>query len=67
MARVITILGSTGSIGKSALDVIGLHSDDFELKALTANTNVETLSQQCLQWRPRYAVMCDENAAQQLD
>lgn len=67
MSRVITILGSTGSIGKSALDVIGLHSDHFEIRALTANTNIETLSQQCLQWQPRYAVMCDENAAQQLD
>ncbi|MDT8451752.1 MAG: 1-deoxy-D-xylulose-5-phosphate reductoisomerase [Gammaproteobacteria bacterium] len=67
MSRVITILGSTGSIGKSALDVIGLHSNHFEIRALTANTNVETLSQQCLQWQPRYAVMCDENAAQRLD
>ncbi len=67
MSRVITILGSTGSIGKSALDVIGLHRNHFEIRALTANTNVETLSQQCLQWQPRYAVMCDENAAQRLD
>lgn len=67
MSRVVTILGSTGSIGKSALDVISLHTDHFELRALTANTDVETLSQQCLRWQPRFAVMCDDSAAQRLD
>ena len=66
MSRVVTILGSTGSIGKSTLDVIGRHTDSYQIRALTANTDVETLVQQCLQWQPQYAVMCNESAAQQL-
>ncbi len=67
MSRVVTILGSTGSIGKSTLDVLSRHTDQYELKALTANTDVKTMAQQCQQWRPQFAVMCDESAAQQLE
>lgn len=67
MCRVVSILGSTGSIGQSTLDVISRHTDNYEVRALTANTDVETLLQQCQQWQPKYAVMCDEVAAQQLD
>lgn len=67
MSRVVTILGSTGSIGKSTLDVLSRHTDQYELKALTANTDVKTMVQQCQQWRPQFAVMCDESAAQQLE
>ena len=59
----ITILGSTGSIGLSTLDVMSRHRDRFELVALTANTNVQALLRQCLEWRPRYAVMADPDAA----
>ena len=67
MSRVVTVLGSTGSIGKSTLDVISRNTDQYEIRALTANTDVATMLQQCLQWQPRFAVMCDESAAQQLD
>lgn len=59
----ITILGSTGSIGLSTLDVMSRHRERFELVALTANTNVKGLLDQCLAWRPKYAVMADPDAA----
>lgn len=62
----ITILGSTGSIGLSTLDVMSRHGDLFELVALTANTNVEELLRQCLEWRPEYAVMADPDSASRL-
>ncbi len=62
----ITILGSTGSIGLSTLDVMSRHRDLFELVALTANTNVEGLLGQCLEWRPKYAVMADPESASRL-
>ena len=62
----VTILGSTGSIGLSTLDVIARHRDLFDLVALTADTNVGGLHEQCLTWRPRYAVMADPEAAGQL-
>lgn len=62
----VTILGSTGSIGLSTLDVISRHRDLFEPVALTANTNVRGLLEQCLEWRPRYAVMTDFEAAGRL-
>ena len=62
----VTILGSTGSIGLSTLDVMSRHRDRFELVALTANTNVEELLRQCLEWRPQYAVMADPDAASRL-
>ena len=59
----ITILGSTGSIGLSTLDVMSRHRDLFEPVALTANTNVEELLRQCLEWQPKYAVMADPDSA----
>lgn len=62
----ITILGSTGSIGLSTLDVIARHRERFEPVALTANTNVDGLAAQCLAWRPKYAVMADSDAARRL-
>ena len=67
MSRVVTILGSTGSIGKSTLDVLSRHGDQYEVRALTANTDVEAMAEQCQQWCPKFAVMCDESAAQQLE
>ena len=66
MSRNVTILGSTGSIGKSTLDVISRHTDQYQVRALTANTDVATMASQCQQWRPQYAVMCDPSAAQRL-
>jgi 1-deoxy-D-xylulose-5-phosphate reductoisomerase len=62
----VTILGATGSIGKSTLDVIKRHKDKYFTFALTANTDVDALEQLCIEWQPRYAVMNDESAAQQL-
>lgn len=62
----VCILGSTGSIGTSTLDVIGLHPGRYEVYALAAQRRVEPLLAQCLAWRPRYAVMVDPQAAAQL-
>jgi 1-deoxy-D-xylulose-5-phosphate reductoisomerase len=64
--RHITILGSTGSIGTSTLDVVARHPDKFRIVALTANSQVDLLFKQCRQFKPRYAVMLDEAAAIQL-
>jgi 1-deoxy-D-xylulose-5-phosphate reductoisomerase len=62
----VTILGATGSVGASTLDVISRHRDRFEVIALTANTDVQRLREQCLAWRPRYAVMADAASADEL-
>ena len=62
----LTILGSTGSIGTSTLDVVTRHPDKFRIVALTANSQVELLFRQCQQFKPRYAVLLDEAAAIQL-
>lgn len=64
--KAITILGATGSIGLSTLDVIARHPSRFKVFALTANHSVDKLLQQCLQFQPRYAVMADEASANQL-
>lgn len=63
----ITVLGSTGSIGVNTLDVISRHHDKYKVKALTANTNVETLREQCIKHRPEFAVMVDEDSALRLE
>ncbi len=62
----VTILGSTGTIGVNTLDVIAKHKQAFYVTALTANRNVEGLFDQCLQWKPTFAVMADEDAATRL-
>lgn len=64
--RQITILGSTGSIGESTLDVIARHPDRFQAIALTAHNNVEKMLAQCQRFRPHYAVMLDAASAEQL-
>ena len=53
----LTVLGSTGSIGTSTLDVVARHPERFEVFALSAATQVDFLLAQCAQFRPRYAVM----------
>ncbi len=53
----LTVLGSTGSIGTSTLDVVARHPERFEVFALSAATQVDLLLAQCAQFRPRYAVM----------
>ncbi len=62
----ITVLGSTGSIGTSTLDVLARHPHRYEVFALTAATQVELLLEQCATFRPRYAVMSSANHAQLL-
>lgn len=53
----LTVLGSTGSIGTSTLDVVSRHPDRFEVFALSAATQVDLMLAQCARFRPRYAVM----------
>jgi len=62
----LTILGATGSIGKSTLAVVRENPQRFSIQALTANTNDIELLAQCLEFKPRYAVMLDEQAALRL-
>ena len=62
----VTILGSTGTIGLQTLDVIVRHNNDYKVFALSANTNVEKLFEQCVQYKPKYAVMLSEKAALKL-
>ena len=64
--QAITILGSTGSIGVSTLDVIARHPERYTVFALTAATQVEALLAQCQRFAPRYAVMASPAHAQQL-
>ncbi|MGH8170608.1 MAG: 1-deoxy-D-xylulose-5-phosphate reductoisomerase, partial [Steroidobacteraceae bacterium] len=62
----VVVLGSTGSIGESTLDVLARHPDRFRLVALGAHRNVGKLAQQIRRFRPPYAAMADEQAAQEL-
>jgi 1-deoxy-D-xylulose-5-phosphate reductoisomerase len=61
----ICILGATGSIGVSTLDVVARHPDLYRVVALTANHNIDALLQQCLQHRPQYAVVVNAEKAEQ--
>ncbi len=60
----ICILGATGSIGVSTLDVAARHADQYKVIALTANTNIDVLYEQCLAHHPEYAVVVDEAKAE---
>jgi 1-deoxy-D-xylulose-5-phosphate reductoisomerase len=62
----VVVLGSTGSIGESTLDVLARHPDRFHLVALGANRNVRKLAEQIRRHRPAYAAMADERAAREL-
>ncbi|MEN9434085.1 MAG: hypothetical protein RLZZ422_1674 [Pseudomonadota bacterium] len=64
--KKITLLGATGSIGMSTLEVIALHPDRFQVFALSAHRNIERLFEQCQRFKPRYAVVIQESAAEQL-
>lgn len=64
--QAVTVLGATGSIGVSTLDVLARHPDRYSIYALTANSRIEQLFNQCLQYRPVYAVMPDESLAADL-
>ncbi|MBL8403032.1 MAG: 1-deoxy-D-xylulose-5-phosphate reductoisomerase [Dechloromonas sp.] len=62
----ITVLGSTGSIGVSTLDVIRRHPERYRAFALCAHSQVDKLYEQCLEFRPRFAVLRDVSLATQL-
>lgn len=62
----VTILGSTGSIGVQTLQVMAMHPQRYQPFALVAFTRWQALAEQCQQFNPRYAVLRDESAAQQL-
>lgn len=63
----LTILGSTGSIGVSTLDVVAQHPQRFRVIALSAQRRIDTLLEQCKRFRPRFAVVTDEMAARKLE
>jgi 1-deoxy-D-xylulose-5-phosphate reductoisomerase len=67
LARGLVILGSTGSIGVNTLKVVALHPGRFRVVALTGNTQVERLYEQCQQFQPELAAMMDERAAEELE
>ncbi|MCH7881314.1 MAG: 1-deoxy-D-xylulose-5-phosphate reductoisomerase [Proteobacteria bacterium] len=65
--KQLTILGATGSIGQSTLDVVGRHPDRYAVYALTANTRVEPMADICRRHNPVYAVMGDQQSAERLE
>ena len=66
MKQNITILGSTGSIGTSTLDVLSNHLDRFQVFALTASKQVDVILAQCAKFKPMFAVMAQEDAGRLL-
>ena len=64
--QMLTILGSTGSIGVSTLDVIARHPNRFTVFALAGHTQIAKLAEQCRIHRPKFAVVADETRANQL-
>lgn len=65
MVKCVSILGSTGSIGRQSLDIIS-RLPEVKVAALTASTSVERMAQQCREFQPELAVMATEEAAAQL-
>jgi 1-deoxy-D-xylulose-5-phosphate reductoisomerase len=66
MQKRLTLLGSTGSIGDSTLDVVARHPERFSVYALTAHRNGDKLVEQCLRFKPEVAVVGDAATAQQV-
>ena len=62
----LVILGSTGSIGKSTLDVVARHAERYRVVALAARRSWQVLAEQCRQFRPEYAVVTDPEVAASL-
>ena len=67
MKRKVTLLGATGSIGESTLDVIARHPERFEVTAMAAARNWEKLAALCRRFRPQYAALLDPEAARSLE
>ncbi|MBW8828645.1 MAG: 1-deoxy-D-xylulose-5-phosphate reductoisomerase [Burkholderiales bacterium] len=59
----VCILGSTGSVGVSTLDVLARHHGRFEVFALTAHSRIDDLFAQCMRWRPRFAAVANPDQA----
>lgn len=66
MTNTVSILGSTGSIGCSTLDILSRNKADYDLVAVTANKNISLLIEQCLEYRPQLAVIGDESLYSEL-
>ena len=64
--KIVTILGSTGSIGKNTLDVIRLHRDSFEIFALSCHKNIELLCKQAIEFNPKYLVCSSKEDSKKL-
>jgi 1-deoxy-D-xylulose-5-phosphate reductoisomerase len=65
-ARSVVVLGSTGSVGVSTLDLLAQSGDEIEIRALTAGRNVADLAEQAIRWRPALAVIQDESSLPEL-
>ena len=63
----LTVLGSTGSIGLSTLDVVARHPERYRVVALSANRDVEKLAQQCRVFQPEFAVLADQSRLVELE
>ena len=66
MAKQIALLGATGSIGRSTLDVVRQYPDRYEIHSLTAGSRVDELVRLCAQWQPKIAVIADESRYSEL-
>ena len=64
--KQIAILGSTGSIGQSTLDIIRRYPERFRVASLAAGSNVDAAFQQCVEWRPRIMSLATEELAASL-
>ena len=67
MKQMLTVLGSTGSIGTNTLDVVRRHSGEYEIYALSASTQVDAMLAQCAEFKPRFAVMASAPHADLLE
>ena len=67
MKKRIAILGSTGSIGTQALEVISEHPEHFEVEVLTANNNIQLLAEQAIKYEPNMVVVANECRAKELE
>lgn len=66
MTKKIAILGSTGSIGTQALEVIKANPDKFSVEVITARHNADLIIRQCLEFKPKYVVLTDQEAYQKV-
>jgi 1-deoxy-D-xylulose-5-phosphate reductoisomerase len=64
--RAVTVLGATGSIGDSTMDLLRASPDRYQVEALTANTNVPALAKLAKEFGARFAAIADPNRLQEL-